>query len=342
MWRRFVCTANRYLGCMIKMELNPPWLRKPQVMIEVHQLYPHCVKYSDAAVGNVPTIPEVDGKRADDLYVNQEDLPLLECWIDRKVGIDEIKKIYLDEEAEEKVKRRVKEFSKKHGIPVENRLPCPSDDDRIMREWDRPRDWGVTDEGLKELVNFLKNRSKSCWRYAGKLPSDSVAAALAESLDEVFHREWPLGASDAVSKRNERLRERPPWSLPPPEPECDTVICKTEKISLEGMRGELGGEMSSLDEMRRELRERYGRLKTGNLPRIETVKMAERATVYDVDGRYTVHLYGSWAGPKIYTSLKSVSFPALTRWERIDERASRAVFPHPTNIKVDIDKGIMG
>ena len=208
---------------MIKMELNPPWLRKPRVMIEVHELYPDCAKYSDAAVGNVPTLRR---KRLDDLYVNQEDLPLLECWIDRKVGIDEIKKIYLDEEAEEPIKRRVKEFAEKHGIPVENRLPCPSDDDKVMSEWDRPSARGVTDERLRELVDFLKIRSKYCWRFAGKLPADSVAAALAESFDEVFHREWPLGASDAVSRRNERLRERPPWGLPPPESECDAVICK--------------------------------------------------------------------------------------------------------------------
>ena len=100
--------------------------------------------------------------------------------------------------------------------------------------------------------------------------------------------------------------------------------------------------MTSLENMRRELRERFERLKTGNPPVIETVRRAERATVYEVDGRYTVHLYGPWAGPRIYTALKSVSFPALTRWKRIDERTSRAVFPHPTNIKVDIDRGIMG
>ena len=223
MWSRFVSTANRYLGCMIKMELNPPWLRKPQVMIEVQELYPHCVKYSDAAVGNVPT---VKGERLGDLYVNQEDLPLLECWVERKIRIDEIKRIYLDEEAEEKVKRRVKEFAEKHKIPVENKLPCPSDDDKVMREYERPKDWGVTDETLRELVEFLKDRSKSCWRYVGRPPSDSVVAALAESSDEVFHREWPLGASDAISKRNERLREKPPWGLLPPEPECDAVICK--------------------------------------------------------------------------------------------------------------------
>jgi len=224
MWRRFVCTANRYLGCMIKMELNPPWLRKPEVMIEVEELYPDCIKYSDAAVGNVPT---VSGRRLDDIYVNQEDLPLLECWIERKVGIDEIKRIYLDEEADEEVKRRVKEFAEKHEIPVENKIPCPSDDEKVMREWERPSDWGVTDKGLKELVDFLKGRSKSCWRYVGRPPSDSVVAALAESSDEAFHREWPLGASDAISKKNERLREKPPWGLPPPEPECDAVMCKT-------------------------------------------------------------------------------------------------------------------
>ena len=100
--------------------------------------------------------------------------------------------------------------------------------------------------------------------------------------------------------------------------------------------------MTSLEDMKRELRERYESLKTGNPPAIETVRRAERATVYEVDGRYTVYLYGPWAGPRIYTALKSVSFPALTRWKRIDERTSRAVFPHPTNIKVDIDRGIMG
>jgi len=204
-------------------------------MIEVHELYPDCVKYSDAAVGNVPT---VTGKRLDDTYVNQQDLPLLECWIDRKVGIDEIKKIYLNREAEESVKKRVKEFSKKHGIPLEDRIPCPSDDDKVMREWDRPKDWGVTDDGLRELVDFLKDRSKSCWRYVVRPPSDSVAAALAESSDEAFHREWPLGASDAISKRNERLRERPPWGLPPPEPECDAVICKREfEATLTKLKG---------------------------------------------------------------------------------------------------------
>ena len=223
MWRRYVSTANRYLGCMIKMDLNPPWLRKPQVMIEVQEHYPKCVKYSDAAVGNVPTIRE---KRLDDVYVNQEDLPLIECWIERKVGIDEIKKIYVDKEAREAVRKRVKEFAEKHGIPIEDRIPCPSDDEKVMREYDKPSAWGVTDEGLKETVDFLKERSKSCWRYTGRPPPDSVAAALAESFDEVFHREWPLGASDAISKKNERLRERPPWGRAPPEPECDAVICE--------------------------------------------------------------------------------------------------------------------
>jgi len=223
MWRRFVCTANRYLGCMIKMGLNPPWLRKPQVTIEVHELYPKCVKYSDAAVGNVPTIR---GERLEDVYVNQEDLPLLECWIDYKVGIDRIKKIYLDEESDEEVKRRVKDFARKYSIPIENKIPCPSDDEKVMREWEKPSDYGVTDERLKKLVSFLGERSEQCWKHPHKPPLDSVAAALAESLDEAFHKEWPLGASDAISKKNERLRQKPPWAVPSPEPECDAVICK--------------------------------------------------------------------------------------------------------------------
>ena len=247
-WDRYPCTANRYLACMMKMELNPPWLRKPHVMIEVQELYPKCIKYSDAAVGNVPT---VKGERRDDVYVNQEDLPLLECWIERKVGIDEIKKIYVDEEADEKVKRRVKEFAEKHKIPVETRIPCPSDDDKVMREYERPKDWGVTDEGLKKLVGFLKERSKLCWIGAPNIrfPSDSVTAGLAESLDEAFHASyWPLGASDAIRKRNERLREKPPWAIRAPEPECDAVICKREKTS-------------SLDEMKRELERKIERLR---------------------------------------------------------------------------------
>jgi len=223
MWHRYVCTANRYLGCMMKIGLNPPWLRKPQVMIEIQKLYPDCVKYSDAAVGNVPTIR---GKRSEDIYVNQEDLPLLECWIDRKVGIGEIKKIYLDKEADEKVKKRVREFAEKHEIPIENKIPCPSDDEKVMREYERPSDYGVTDEGLKKSIDFLRQRSEQCWIYMHRPPSDSVVAALAESLDEAFHHEWPLGASDAISKKNERLRQKPPWGVSPPEPECDAVICK--------------------------------------------------------------------------------------------------------------------
>ena len=245
MWDRYPCTSNRYLACMVKMELNPPWLRKPEVVIEVQELYPKCIRYSDATVGNVPTLR---GQRRDDVYVNQEDLPLFECWIERKVGIDEIKKIYLDEEADEKVKARVKDFAEQHKIPVENRIPCPSDDDKVMREYDRPKDWGVTDKGLKKLVGFLKERSKVCWlgTTIDRVPSDSVVAGLAESLDEALDASyWPLGASDAISKRNERLRERPPWGRLAPEPECDGVICKT--TSLEGMK--------------RELNERYQRLR---------------------------------------------------------------------------------
>lgn len=229
-WHRYVATGNRYLGCMMRMGLSPPWLRRPQVMIETHRLYPSCLKYSEAAVGNVPT---VRGERLDDVYVSQEDLPLFECWEDRKVGIDEIKTIYIDEGADEDVKKYARGFAERHNIPIEEKIPCPSDDDKTMREFDRPGDRGVTDERLRILIKFLDKREELCHSFDRPI-WDSVAAALAESMDEEIHRGHPMGASDAIAVKNQRMRERPPWGILPPDKECDAVVC--EKNFEENLR----------------------------------------------------------------------------------------------------------
>jgi len=136
---------------------------------------------------------------------------------------------------------------------------------------------------------------------------------------------------ERLEKVGLRDPEDPSKTISPSDPRTRREIERL-KVDLAYAKGEI-----DLNEYYR----RYERLKD-NPPTIETVRRADRATVYEVDGRYTVHLYGPWAGPKIYTGLKSVSFPALTRWERIDERTSRAVFPHPTNLKIDVDRGIIG
>jgi hypothetical protein len=162
----------------------------------------------------------------DDVYVSPEDLALFECWIERKIGIDEIRRIYVAEDASEDVKRKVKEFAEKYKIPVEWRIPCPSDDDKTYPEWERPSDYNVTDEALKELVDFLGTRKDLCTPYFIRPIPDSVAAALAESLDMVFHDIHPVGASDAVTVRNQRLREARYLAQPPPEPTCDRVVCE--------------------------------------------------------------------------------------------------------------------
>jgi vacuolar-type H+-ATPase subunit F/Vma7 len=228
MWGRFVCTANRYLGCMMKMGLSPPWLRKPEVMIEVHELYPSCVKYSEAAVGNVPSLRRGYGRRIEDVYVSPEDLALFECWIERKIGIKEIKRIYVDKDASDEVKLKVKEFAEKYNIPIVWKIPCPSDDEEVYPKWEKPSDYNVTDESLKELVDFLKRREEVCNPFFIRPIPDSVAAALAESLDMSYHGIYSIGASDAISVRNERLREARFLAHPPPEAACDRVVC--EKI----------------------------------------------------------------------------------------------------------------
>jgi hypothetical protein len=247
MWGRFVCTANRYLACMMKMGLRPPWLRQPEVMIEIHEEWrPSCVRYSDAAVGNTPSLAMGYGRRLDDVYVSAEDLALFECWLERKVGINEIKKIYVAKDASEDVKRKVKEFAEKHNIPIEWGLPCPSDDERTYPAWMRPSGYGVTDETLKVIVDFLRARTELCKPWFRRPIPDVVAAALAESLDMAFHDTCPIGASDALAIRNQRLRDA--WRLGryyladrPPEEECDRVMCERilSKIasSMERMRG---------------------------------------------------------------------------------------------------------
>jgi len=222
MWGRFVSTRNRYLACMMKMGLSPPWLKEPQVMIEIHEHNPECLKYSEAALGKYPI---VRNRVLADTYMSPEDLALFECWLDRKVGVDEIKKIYISEDADEEVKKKAKEFAEKHNIPIEWRIPCPSNDDEIHTSM--VKEWKITDEDLKEIVRFLQKREEVCKsRFSYSPLPDSVSAALAESIDSVIHSIRPLGASDAIYVKNERLREEPYIGLLPPEPECDMVICE--------------------------------------------------------------------------------------------------------------------
>lgn len=223
-WHRFPCTSNRYLGCMIKKGLKPPGLYKTQVMIEISDMMPDCVEYSNVAIQNFPTI---GGRRARDIYVDQEDLPLFECWLEHKVDIKDIEKMYIAENADEDVKIRTEEFAKKHDIPLEYKIPCPSDDDPFMHKGDRPRDWGVTDESIEELAAFFRQRHKECLANIGQTPADTIVAAMAEAFDEAYHELTPLGSSDAIYTRNERIREKKPYLATKPGPECDSIICKS-------------------------------------------------------------------------------------------------------------------
>lgn len=238
MWGRYVCTANRYLGCMIKQGIIPPWLRGAQVMFETSHFYQTCGKYADAAVGNVPRL--ASDKALPDFYVSQEDLILQECMSEQLVPIKAVTRIYIDKDARPEVREKALAFAKKHEIPAVEGLPCPDAESEAVasevakgeKEWNAaeriglgvsssPNSWGVTDEKLRELGKYLQERRKRCWRYPEKPPSDPVAAALAEALDEEFQESRPLGASDAVIVRNRRLREKPPWSWDPPETACD-------------------------------------------------------------------------------------------------------------------------
>ncbi|MBW2671938.1 MAG: hypothetical protein JRD89_00815 [Deltaproteobacteria bacterium] len=212
MWKRFVCTANRYLACAMKMGLSPPWLRKPQVMFELTDRHPDCVAYSEAAVDSFPV---VSGKEISDTYVSQEDLLLMECWKEKKVPIEAIEKVYIDPGAEAEVARKAEEFAKRHGLPVERRIPCPSDEE----EREKYETWGLDDEKLSWLVKYLGARRQVC--ECGRPPDDSVVAALAEKLDEAHLELRPYGASDAIAVRNERLRESPLYGTPPPPKACD-------------------------------------------------------------------------------------------------------------------------
>jgi hypothetical protein len=220
-WKRFVFTANRYLGCMIKMGLGPPMLKEPEVMFEF--LLPSeldtCVKYSEAALGKFPL---VGGKLIGDVYVDQKDIPLFECWREHKVRIDDVKKIYISKTARPHVKQRALDFAKKYNIPVEYGVPCPSSDEKTMPEYDRPSKYGVTDSSLRKIISFLSDRSMACFAHKSPLP-DSVVAALTETYDMNFHNEKPLGTSDAIFVKNEREREKPGMFEYPAPIICDLV-----------------------------------------------------------------------------------------------------------------------
>ncbi len=200
MWGRFPCTANKYLPhLMEKHNVVPPWLRAPEVMFEFEKRWPYdCVRYTDAAVGNHPKIRSQKRPRASDVLVSQEDLILAECWVDRDVPVEEIKRIYIGNNATPGTVAAAEELAEKWDVP-------------ISRGWPEPEP--EMESKLVALTQFLKDRRSKCVPGADRdIPFvDPYAAALAEVYDGIFHRTepWypvrPLAVSTAL---DETLRTR--------------------------------------------------------------------------------------------------------------------------------------
>ena len=227
MWGRFPCTANKYLPWMMKQEIVPPWLRRPEVMFEVEKSWNiQCLRYSDAAVGRYPLKKrDCACEPAHDVYVSSEDLILSECWTYDDVKIENVKRIFIDPDARPEVREKAEAFAKRHGIPVTYGFPDPEVDEDYekwirrnypgevaeekIRQWREVRRREIK-KPLLDLIGYLKERKRKCFDVYHP-PRDVAAAALAEAYDKVMHGITPIGASDAilemveVGRRNPRL-----------------------------------------------------------------------------------------------------------------------------------------
>jgi len=238
-WGRFVCTANKYLPWMWEQEIKPPWLRPPEVMIEIERWDIKCLEYAKAAVGKYP-IKQINCHctEAEDIYVNNQDLVLSECWTHDFINIKDIKRIFIGPKTRPQVKAKAEAFAKRHKIPITYGFPDPEIDEeqeewyrknyppkeaeRLIKEW-RELLRKERKEPLLDFLNFLKKHSEKChdWFHP---PRDVIAAALAEAYDKVMHGVTPVGASDALSimietgKREPTLH--PVWSIGQPAEAC--------------------------------------------------------------------------------------------------------------------------
>jgi len=203
-YKRFVCTANKYLAWLLKELVKkdlapPPFYKPPEVMLEVETNSRICVCYSCASVGAYPVIHGHSPYSARDVWVSQKDLLLAECYTEHDVPIEKIRRIYVDPEAEEETKKFVEEFCKKHGIELVWGFPEPDEESKKL---------------MLELANYLAERSRKCMCTWSTIPPDPIVSALAEIYDQEFHKDEPLtlrcscpiGASDAIYEHNKRAR----------------------------------------------------------------------------------------------------------------------------------------
>jgi len=246
MWGRFVCTANKFLPWMMKQDLVPPWLKKPEIMIEVEESWDiKCLKYSQAALGVYP-IRKDTCEPAHDVYVSNEDLVLSECWTYNDVPIKSIKRMWIAPDSPAKAK--AEEFAKKYKIAIEYGFPEPSIDPEQEEFYKKNYPPKIAEEKIKEwrkvlreerevplldLVKFLKERHEVCWDMLHP-PRDVVAGALCEAYDKIMHRETPFGSSDAIATMIELGKKEPTlspvWGLGQPKESCLTPTVGRQTI----------------------------------------------------------------------------------------------------------------